>query len=317
MSDAYCVAVDTARFGRRQSFKGSTLQRACAIGTRLHIAPNFGTACWRRREFVWRASTRVVSVAHAFFGGVAGHVTSVGFLGVTPPRHGLRESPTSHRRVAGVMWDADLSTKVADPRLAGEVAAVGEPRRAGRSFENLSSIAAARRVLSEWMDCYLFLRAGLLTLICRHLNAGTNVAHTCSGKGSGAASPSGPRDVGSLDVGVAEFRRLLAFKLSAGDCECVKEPNGVTTAIRLFFFFRTWRDPDDQVDEWFYSGGPCGILAKLADGGVFPTTVEDGGAVGYLVSILGGSEHEFETLLADDTEAFEGVDKFVQNCHVV
>ena len=70
-------------------------------------------------------------------------------------------------------------------------------------------------------------------------------------------------------------------------------------------FFRTWRlfsrDPDDQVDEWLYRGGPCGILAKLAGRGVFPTTVEDGGVVGYLASILGGSEHEFETLLADDT----------------
>ena len=89
----------------------------------------------------------------------------------------------------------------------------------------------------------------------------------------------------------------------------------------VFLFFRTWRwfsgDPDDQVDEWLCRGGPCGILVKLADRGVFPTTVEDGGAVGYLVSILGGSEHEFETLLADDTEAFEDTEKFVQNCHVV
>ena len=183
------------------------------------------------------------------------------------------------------MWDADLSTKVADPRLASEVAAAGELRRASRSFENLSCIVAARRVLGESMDCCLFLRAGLLTLICRHLNAGTNVARTCSGKGLGAASPSRLCDAGSLDVGVAELRRSLAFKLSAGDCECVKEPNGVTTAIRPVFFFRTWRlfsgDPDDQIDEWLYCGGPCGILAKLADGGVFPTTVEDGGAVAW------------------------------------
>ena len=40
------------------------------------------------------SGTRVVSVAHAFFGGVAGHVTSVGFLGVTPPRrHGCANLP--------------------------------------------------------------------------------------------------------------------------------------------------------------------------------------------------------------------------------
>ena len=73
-------------------------------------------------------------------------------------------------------------------------------------------------------------------MICRHLNAGTNVAHTCSGKGSCAANSSGPCNAGSLDVGYAEFRRELAFNLSAGDYECVKESNGVTTALRSVFF---------------------------------------------------------------------------------
>ena len=61
------------------------------------------------------------------------------------------------------MWDADLSTDAADPRLASQVAALGELRRASRSLENLSNVAAARRVLGEWMDCYFFLHTGLLT----------------------------------------------------------------------------------------------------------------------------------------------------------
>ena len=51
----------------------------------------------------------------------------------------------------------------------------------------------------------------------------------------------------------------------------------------------------------------------LGDRGVFPTTVEDDGAVGGLLSIFGGSEHEFETLLA----ALEDTEMFVQNGHVV
>ena len=33
-------------------------------------------------------------------------------------------------------------------------------------------------------------------------------------------------------------------------------------------------------------------------------------------SILGGSEHEFETLLADNTLALEDTEKFVQDGHV-
>ena len=242
---------------------GTTLQRALATPLGFTSHPIFGTACWRRREFVWRAA-RLLFLSHTRFSvvlldtllllgfsesrrpGMAARISFVSSLPScaratasnvttdTPQTSGARLQHACglwQGRVAGVMWDADLSTKVADPRLAGEFAAMGELRRASRSFETLSSITAARRVLGEWVDCYLFLRAGLLPLICRHVNAGTNVAHTCSGKASGATSPSGPCDAGSLDVGVAELRMSLAFKLSAADYECVKEPNGVTTAL--------------------------------------------------------------------------------------
>ena len=43
-------------------------------------------------------------------------------------------------------------------------------------------------------------------------------------------------------------RCCIAFKLSVGDYECVKELNGVTTALRLFFCehgacsLETWHD---------------------------------------------------------------------------
>ena len=201
--------------------------------------------------------------------------------------------------MAGVMWDADLSTKVADPRLAGEVAAVGELRRVSRSFETLSSSAAARRVLGEWVDCYLFLRAGLLPLICRHVNAGTNVAHTCSGNGSGATSPSGPCDAGSLDVGVAELRMSLAFKLSAGDCECVKELNGVTTAIRPVFF----------------EHGACTLeirMTRLTSG----STVEVHAVFLQNLPMEASSQPPLK-MVALSLGRSEDTERFAQNCNVV
>ena len=100
------------------------------------------------------------------------------------------------------MWDADLSTDGTYPRLASEVAAVRELRRASRSLENLSNVTAARR--PRRVDGLLLFPAyGTAHLICRHLKAGTNVAHTCSGKGLGTANHSIPCDVCSLDVGVA------------------------------------------------------------------------------------------------------------------
>ena len=75
---------------------------------------------------------------------------------------------------AGVMWDADLSTKAAFPRLACECAATGGLRRATRSVGKLPGLDAAGRVLGEWMDCYFSPRLGLITLICHYLNARTN-----------------------------------------------------------------------------------------------------------------------------------------------
>ena len=53
-------------------------------------------------------------------------------------------------REAGVMWDADLSTKAADPRLACEFAGVGGGR-ATRSLGKLLSVAASRTAqLDAW-----------------------------------------------------------------------------------------------------------------------------------------------------------------------
>ena len=88
-------------------------------------------------------------------------------------------------------------------------------------------------------------------------------------KGSAVTKPSGPCDACSLDIGVAEFslRMLRGAELRFG-------------------LFRAWQllsgNLDGQVEEWLYRGGRCDILAKLVDRGVFPTNVDEYGAVGII-----------------------------------
>lgn len=121
-------------------------------------------------------------------------------------------------------------------------------------------------------------------------------------------------------MAVEDFRGKLGERLGADDLEAVRGPDGISTALRPGLL-RAWRqfskDPDDQVEEWLYHGGPCGILRMPADCGIFPTNPDDPGEIQDPSTLLTGTELDFTTVREDDGKAYEEMERFVAKGYVM
>ena len=219
-------------------------------------------------------------------------------------------------RKAGVSPGDPLGTLLGDMRKATESMAIGGLRRSQRSIGKLSEVAARGQELGTWIDSYLDGHRDVKEMLCGLMRAGRDVTHTCAPRSSPPREWVGPCEACRLDKHVDEFRLALGKRLDADDLEPVSGLDGVSTALRPGLL-RAWRKfskyPDDQVEESLHRGGPCGILRRPADRGIFPVNDYEVENIQDPNALLSGTELDFATILADDAKAYEEMERFEED----
>jgi len=217
-----------------------------------------------------------------------------------------------HGRRGGIFFEGKVKEVQDDP--FEEEKLIGGLRRTARSVSKLPSVMVAGGKLGRALDQYLDDNPQCVTFVTQLLHDGQEVAHDHDG--GGQCTPHCRQCV--LNKFTNQATEVFAELTGAVDVSAVNDGQGLSTALKPGLF-EAWRkfsgDPDTEIEKWLRTGGPCGLVAKPVNTGIF-AAAEDVDDINDPMSILMDEPDMSLTRIDADEDAYSQIEKYVQKGYV-